>query len=393
MAEISERRGVISGVGLSAVGRRLGRSALDLTVEAALAALAHAGLQPSDIDGLTTYPGMSSAAPGMSPIGCAEIREALGLGVHFYASSAEGAGQLSAVMIAIMAVATGQARHVLCFRTLTESSSQTPGRRASVLGTGGGRIDTRWQFLLPFNAVSAANWTAMFAQAYMHRFGATREMLAHVAINQRENAALNPAAVLRQPITLDDYMGARMISTPLCLLDCDIPVDGSAVVIISAADAAGDLRRRPLRIEAIGGAHHGRDSWDQRADITTMAAHDAASALWKRSDLKPADVDVACLYDGFSIYALMWLEAFGFAPHGEAARFVADGRTALHGELPLNPNGGQLSAGRLHGFGHLAEACLQLWGEAGARQVAGAEVAAVGVGGGPFGGAMLLTRA
>ena len=392
MAEIAERRAVIAGVGLSSVGRRLARSAIDLTVEASLAALSHSGLGRDDIDGLTTYPGMSAAAPGMSPIGCAELREALGLRVNFYAASGEGPGQLSALMIAIMAVATGQARHVLCFRTLTESSSQTVGRRASVLGTGGGRIDPRWQFLLPFNAVSAANWTAMFATAYMHRFSVTRDMLAHVAINQRGNAALKPRAVLRAPISLDDYMAARMISSPLCLLDCDVPVDGSVVIIVSAADAAGDLRRRPLRIEAMGAAHHGRESWDQRADITTMAAHDAAAAMWRRTDLAPTDVDVACLYDGFSIYALMWLEAFGFAAHGEAAGMVAEGRTKLGGALPLNPDGGQLSAGRLHGFGHFVEACLQLWGEAGARQVAGAEVAAVGVGGGPFGGAMLLTR-
>lgn len=392
MVEIAERRAAISGVGLSAVGRRLARSATDLTVEAALAALARAGLARDDIDGLATYPGLSSAAPGMSPVGCAEIREALGLRVQFHAASAEGAGQLSAVMIAIMAVATGQARHVLCFRTLTESSSQTVDRRASVLGTKGGRIDVRWQFLLPFNAVSAANWTAMFAQAYMHRFGMTREMLARVALNQRDNAALNPMAVLRQSLSLEDYLNARMISSPLCLYDCDIPVDGSVALIVSAADACGGLRQLPIRIEAIGGAHHGRDSWDQRADITTMAAHDAADALWRRTDLTPADVDLACLYDGFSIYVLMWLEAFGFCGHGEAAAFVAEGRTALRGALPVNPHGGQLSAGRLHGFGHLAEACMQLWGQAGARQIPGARVAAVGVGGGPFGGAMLLTR-
>jgi acetyl-CoA acetyltransferase len=386
------RQAAITGVGVSAVGRRLGRGATDLTVEAALAALKHAGLTRDDIDGVTTYPGQMHSSPGMSPIGCPEIREALGLKVNWHSSSAEGPAQLSAIMIAAMAVATGQARHVMCFRTLTESSSQTATQRASVVGGGLARVDPRWQFLLPFNAASAANWSAMFAQAYMHRFGATREMLAHVSLNQRANAALNPLAVLRKPLTLDEYMSTRMISSPLCMLDCDIPVDGSAVIIISAMDAARDLPHRPIRIEAMGSAHHGRESWDQRADITTMAAHDAAAQLWSRTDLKPSDVDVACLYDGFSIHTLMWLEAFGFCKHGEAAAFVAGGHTKIGAQLPLNTNGGQLSAGRLHAFGHVVEACTQLWGEAGARQVANAQVAAVGAGGGPIGGALLLTR-
>lgn len=386
------RNAAITGVGISAMGRRLGRSGTDLTVEATLAALDHAGLTRDDIDGVTTYPGQTTTSPGMSPLGVPELREALGLKVNWSSSSAEGPSQLSAVMIAAMAVATGQARHVLCFRTLTESSSQTATARASVVGGGQARVDPRWQYLLPFNAGSAANWTAMFAQVYMHRYGLTREMLANVSLNQRENAALNPRAVLTKPLTLDEYMTTRMISSPLCLLDCDIPVDGSAVVIVSALEAARDLKHRPLIIEAMGAAHDGRDSWDQRADLTTMAAHDAAAQLWRKTDLKPKDVDVACLYDGFSIFPLLWLEAFGFCQQGEAGAFVADGHTKLGARLPLNPHGGQLSAGRLHAFGHLAEACTQLWGEAGARQVPGAKVAAVGAGGGPIGGALLLRQ-
>ena len=164
-------------------------------------------------------------------------------------------------------------------------------------------------------------------------------------------------------------------------------------MIVSRADAAADLRKPALRVEAIGSAIHGRPSWDQWDDMTTMALRDAAAMLWSRTDLTPADVDVAELYDGFSFLAMTWLEALGFCGRGESGPFVDGGtRIALDGEIPLNTSGGQLSAGRLHGFGFIHEAVVQLRGEGGDRQVAGAEVAAVANGGGPIAGCMLLTR-
>jgi acetyl-CoA acetyltransferase len=185
-----------------------------------------------------------------------------------------------------------------------------------------------------------------------------------------------------------------MISTPFCLYDCDVPVDGATAMIVSHLDAARDLRRPPLRIEAVGSALHGRPSWDQFDDLTTMALRDASKMLWQRTDLKPADVDIAELYDGFSFIALAWLEALGFCGKGEGGPFIEGGkRIALDGEIPLNTQGGQLSAGRLHGYGFLHEACLQLWGEGGERQVANnPEVAVAAAGGGPLGGCLLLTR-
>ena len=165
-------------------------------------------------------------------------------------------------------------------------------------------------------------------------------------------------------------------------------------MIVSAVDAARDLRRPPLRVEAIGSALRGRPSWDQFDDLSTMALRDAAAMLWERTDLGPADVDVAELYDGFSFIALAWLEALGFCGKGEGGPFIEGGRRiALDGEIPLNTNGGQLSGGRLHGYGFLHEACLQLWGEGGARQVPGdPQVAVAAAGGGPLGGCLLLTR-
>ena len=183
-----------------------------------------------------------------------------------------------------------------------------------------------------------------------------------------------------------------MISSPLRLFDCDVPLDGSTAIVISAADTAPDLRA-PVRIEAMAGVSESRPFWDQFEDMTRVG-YASAAAMWNRTDLKAGDVDVAQLYDGFTIEAVWWLEALGFCGTGEAGDFVDGGkRIALGGELPLNTWGGQLSGGRLHAaFGHTAEAVRQLRGEAGDRQVPGAEVAVVTCAGGIEGGAALLTR-
>jgi acetyl-CoA acetyltransferase len=251
------------------------------------------------------------------------------------------------------------------------------------------------EYTLPFRAYSAANWIAMVAQRHFHEYGTTREQLAQIALNARRNAAGNPNAIYREPLSMEQYLGARMISTPFCLYDCDVPCDGATAVVVSHVDATRDLRRAPLRVEAVGSALRGRPSWDQFDDLTTMALRDAAAMLWERTDLRPSDVDVAELYDGFSFIALAWLEALGFCPKGEGGRFIEGGAAiAREGEIPLNTHGGQLSGGRLHGFGFLHEACVQLWGEGGARQVPGSpRVAVAGAGGGPLGGCMLLSRA
>jgi acetyl-CoA acetyltransferase len=195
-------------------------------------------------------------------------------------------------------------------------------------------------------------------------------------------------------MSLDDYLSARMITTPFGLYDCDAPVDGSTAVIVSQAAYAKDAPRPAARFEAVGTALRGRPSWDQFDDMTTMSARDAAAAMWERTDLRPGDVDVAELYDGFSFLTLCWLEALGFADRGEGGPFIEGAsRIALDGELPLNTNGGQLSAGRLHGFGHIHEAVTQLRGDGGDRQVPKpVELAAVANGGGPIAGCMLLSR-
>ena len=394
-----ERRSIISGIGQSDVGRRLGRTGLDLTLDAALEAIADAGLTTEDIDGIATYPGAGGGAgPGFSGPGTPDVQDALRLKVSWHTGGIEGAAQLAAVVNAVMAVGAGLARHVLVYRTVTESTEQGAGRRQGIGigGEGGGapRMGGAFQWSIPFRAYSAANWLAINAHRHFHEFGTTSEQLAMIAINARRNAALNPKAVYRDPMTLDDYFASRMVTSPFRLFDCDAPVDGSTAVIVSVADHAPNVDHPVVRVEAVGTALRGRPSWDQFDDMTTMAARDAGAHLWSRTDLTPTDVDVAELYDGFSFLAMTWLEALGFCGKGESGPFVDGGsRIALDGELPLNTHGGQLSAGRLHGFGFIHEACLQLRGQAGERQVQGkVEVAAVANGGGPIAGAMLLTR-
>jgi acetyl-CoA acetyltransferase/uncharacterized OB-fold protein len=388
-----ERRAILSGVGQSQIGRRLFRTDLDLTCEAALRAIADAGLTTADVDGLACYPGpLGAAAPGFAGPGTTEVQDALGLQLGWHGSGAEGPAQVAPVMLAALAVAAGLCRHVLVYRTVTEASAAAGTGRLGI-GAGSRSVPGFAQWLIPFGAMSAANWLAFHAVRHMHEFGTTREQLGQIALAGRAHAALNPAAVYRDPMTLDDYLAARMVTWPFGLYDCDVPVDGSTAVIVSHADAASDLPHAPVRIHAIGTSIRSRPVWDQWEDLTTMAARDAAAQMWARADLTPADVDTAQLYDGFSWLTLAWLEALGFCGRGEAGPFVAGGtRIRLGGELPLNTWGGQLSGGRLHGFGFLAEAIRQLRGECGERQVADCEVAVVAAGGGPIAGSMLLTR-
>jgi acetyl-CoA acetyltransferase len=399
--ESLERRACITGIGQSEVGRRLGRDPLALTLDACLAAIADAGLTRDRIDGLATYPGAFASAQGFSGAGVTEVHDALRLRLDWYSGGPELPGQLGAVVNACAAVACGLANHVLCFRSVWEATAQGAGGRAGIgMGSGGEgpgagfRASGPLEYLLPFRAYSAANWVAMLAQRHFHEYGTTREQMAWIALNARRNAAGNPRAIYREPLGLDAYLAARTISTPFCLYDCDVPVDGATAVIVSRRDEARGLRRPPLGVEAVGTALRGRPSWDNFDDLTTMALRDAAAMLWERTDLRPRDVDVAELYDGFSFIAMAWLEALGFCGRGESGAFVAGGRRiALDGEIPLNTNGGQLSAGRLHGFGFLHEACVQLWGEGGERQVAGSpRVAVAAAGGGPLGGCILLVR-
>jgi acetyl-CoA acetyltransferase/uncharacterized OB-fold protein len=384
-----EHKAILSGIGRSKLGRRLMIDPLSLAVDACLAAVADAGLTLDDIDGLSTYPG--TAAAGMGEGGVTAIEEALRIRPTWFNGGMELPGPGGAVIAAAMAVAAELCRHVLCVRTVWESTFAALGLR----GAGGPRrvSGAMHEWRAPFGALSAANWIGMNANQYMHRYGATREVLGHVAINARANAARNPTAIYRDPMSMDDYMAARPITSPFGLYDCDVPCDGSIAVVVSDASVARDLPKPAVRIEAVGTQILERISWDQDTVTHEPQVLGQAAHLWTRTSFRPADVDVALLYDGFTFNAVSWIEALGFCGMGEAQQWMDGGRRiALGGELPLNPHGGQLSEGRTHGFGFIHEAVLQLRREADVRQVHDAKTAVVSTGGGTPSGVLLLRR-
>jgi acetyl-CoA acetyltransferase/uncharacterized OB-fold protein len=382
-----EHRVVLSGVGRSAIGRRLMVDPLSLTMDACTEAVADAGLTFDDIDGLSTYPGVGGM--GMSEGGVTAVEEALRLHPTWINGGGDIPGPGGAVIAAMLAVASGLCRHVLCFRTVWESTFATLGLRPP----GGARASGWHQWNAPFGAMSAANWIGANANQYLHRYGATREMLGAIALNGRANAARNPAAIYRDPMTMDDYLGARPITTPFGLYDCDVPCDGSIAVVVSDASVAGDLPHPAIRVEAVGTQILERVSWDQGTITHEPQVLGQAAHLWTRTSLGPSDVDLALVYDGFTFNAISWLEALGFCGLGEAQDWLDEGRRiALDGELPVNTHGGQLSEGRTHGFGFLYEAMKQLRHEADDRQVAGAATAVVTTGGGTPSGVLLLQR-
>ncbi|WP_421841234.1 thiolase family protein [Mycobacterium sp.] len=392
-----EKDAIVSGIGISRIGRSTGIPGLELTMEAVLGAIDDAGLAATDIDGMATL--------GDTP--AAEVNAQLQIDATNCGTGFGSGGLLSPVMSACRAVAEGRAHHVVVYRTMQMMGGSVPvspdqDAPASPLArlldapagvsrpAGGPMADIA--DLIAAQAYSAANWLAPNCRRHMELYGTTKEQLGWLALNARRNAALNPLAVYREPMTMADYLGARPVSTPFGLLDCDVPIDGSIALVISGADYSGNCPHRPVAVEAIGGAD-GAGGWFHRDDYPKMAMSDAAAQMWSRTDLKPADLDIAQLYDGFTFLAIAWLEALGICADGEGGPFVEGGaRIARDGELPLNTYGGQLSAGRMHGYWALHEGCAQLRGEAGQRQLLRRpEVAVVSVGGGPVAGCMLLT--
>ncbi len=379
----------ITGIGMSEVGVRLTRSPLGLTLDAVREAIADAGLTLDQIDGVATYPGKMSTFLGFSPVSSDDVIEILGLNTRWHIGAAEATAQLGAIAEAAMAVKAGLARHVLCFRTVYEAAAlarpdEFPPmeRRKDVSGNS--------QWVSPFGAFSAANWTAQFAMRHMKRYGLTREQLAQVALNDHANAARNPRAIVQKPLTMDEYMAARMISSPFCLYDCDRFTDASTVLIVSAGDALDEVKTTPIRIAASAGSVE-RYSWDQ---AEWASAYPTGRDLWKNTDYTAKDVDTVQFYDGFAFQPITWLEGLGFCDVGEGGQFLEGGkRIALDGELPMNTGGGQLGWGRLHGFGFAYESVVQLRGEGGERQIAGdPKVAVATSGGGPMAAALLLAK-
>ena len=380
----------VTGIGMSRLGRKLMVDPVALCVEAIELAVQDAGLALDDIDGLSTYPA-GTADGGYSEGGVTAVECALGLRPTWHNGAPETPGAAGALIAAMLAVSSGLCRHVVCFRTVWQSTYTEVAKQAQ--GGGGRRRASGFEeHLAPFG-VQAANTVAMAAAQHFARYGTTRETLGWIALNARANAARNPTAVFRDPLTMEDYLASRPISSPLGLLDCDPLCDGSVAVVVSALDAAGDLRHPPVRVEAVGMQITERPEWDQGVLSHEPQVLGPAAHLWSRTDLRPADVDVAELYDGFTFNCVTWIEALGFCGIGEAKDFLDAGtRIALEGDLPLNTHGGQLSHGRTHGMGLVHEAITQLRGDGGPRQVPHAATAVVSTGGLTPGGVILFRR-
>jgi len=363
-------RAAIAGIGATEFSKDSGRSELQLSVEAVLAALADCGLSPTDVDGLVTF-----TMDGSSEIAVA--RE-LGLGeLRFFSRVSYGGGAAcGTVQQAAMAVATGVADVVVCYRGFNERSGQRFGQTAvwanAQVNTNG--LDNAWTY--PHGLTTPAATVAMQARRYLHEYGATSEDFGRVAVADRLHASTNPAAFFYgKPITLADHQASRMIADPLHLLDCCQESDGAVALVVVSAERARDLRQPPATVLA---AAQG-SAPDQfvmtsyyRDEIGVPEIGVVGRELWRQSGLGPADIDTAVLYDHFTPYVLMQLEELGFCGRGEARHFIADGAIELGGRLPVNTHGGQLGEAYIHGMNGIAEAVRQVRGTA-VNQVPDAE--------------------
>ncbi|MBI0382852.1 lipid-transfer protein [Streptomyces sp. NEAU-174] len=355
-------RAAIVGIGATEFSKDSGRSELKLAVEAVQAALDDAGLAPADVDGLVTF--TMDTSPEIT------VAQACGIGdLTFFSRVHYGGGAACAtVQQAALAVATGVAEVVVCYRAFNERSGRRFGsgvqhREPSAEGAALG-----WS--LPFGLLTPASWVAMAAQRYLYAYGLTPEVFGHVAVTDRRHAATNPAAYFHgKPITLAEHAASRWIVEPLRLLDCCQETDGGQAIVVTSVERARDLPRPPAVITAAAqGAGRGQEQMTSfyRDDLTGLPEMGVvAGQLWRGSGLTPADIDVAILYDHFTPFVLMQLEEFGFCGRGEAAGFVAEDA------LPLNTHGGQLGEAYLHGMNGIAEAVRQIRGSS-VNQVPGA---------------------
>lgn len=374
------RRVAIVGVGYSDVSRNSGKSERWHAAKAAVRALDDAGLSAGDIDGVSTWGGDAVDFGWM--LGLSPLSWELNVGV----SPAFSAPAINAVN----AVASGQCETAMAFRIMMQQPSGAALAKGSGALQSPSPADAQFQF--PFGDLSPTQWAGLMMNRYLHESDATEEDFAKFAVVQRSHAVLNEDALLRKPLTVEEYLAAPYISTPLRLLDCDYPCDSGAAVIFTTEERARDLKQKPIFVEASALTSTGDMNFELLPDITKSSPAYAADVLWSRTDLGPSDVDTAQLYDGFSVITFQWLEALGLCEPGQAGPFVRAGNTALGGSMPLNTDGGAINAGRRHGANFCIEATRQLRGTSGNRQVPGADVAVWANAVGGFAGAMLLTN-
>lgn len=338
------------------------KTAYQLCAEAARGALADAGLTPANVDGFCTA--------GVGPIGIMTLAEHLGLQPRFHdATNIGGSSFVAHVLHAAAAIAAG-----LCETVLIVYGSTAASDRFAV-GTGGlASGDPPDQYEAPYGP-TVLNAYALVAQRHMHEYGTTAEQLAEVAVTMRRHAGLNPQAKYREPITVADVLASRVVSSPLHLLDCCVISDGAGAVVVTSAARARDLARPPVRL--LGGSEALRHTAAGRRDLLDIAASDSGPRALAMAGVRHDDVDLCMLYDSFTITVLLTLESLGFCARGEGGAFVQDGRLALGGALPTNPDGGGLSSNHpgMRGIFLVIEAVRQLRGECGARQVADCAIA------------------
>lgn len=355
----------IVGVGLAGCGEAPDYSDLDLAAEAARRAVADAGLTMGDIDGLIT----ASLETNMPVLSLAEY---LGIQPAFFDGTGIGGSSFIAHLLpAAMALELGLCKAVL----VAYGSTARTGRNRAVYAKARATLneapyETPY---LPFGAVSAY---ALAAARHMHLYGTRREHLARVAVDARAWAQLNPAAFSRDPLTIDDVLGARMVSDPMTVRDCCLVTDGAGAYVVTRTERARDLPVRPVSVLGVGAACSHRNI-SSMPDVTVTAARESGAKAFAMAGLTPSDVDVLQLYDAFTINVLLFLEDLGFCRRGESGEFVMTGAIAPGGRLPVNTNGGGLSCVHpgMYGIFALVEAVEQLRGTAGGRQVNDAQIA------------------
>lgn len=389
MSSLSDKAAIV-GIGATDFSKDSGRSELRLAAEAVQAAVADAGLQPSDVDGLVSFTMDTNTEIA--------VARAAGIGsLNFFSRIHYGGGAACAtVQQAAMAVATGVAEVVVCYRAFNERSGMRFGQVNSALVQQVNSSGTDNAFSYPHGLSTPAGFVAMVAQRYMHEYGATSEDFGRVAVVDRKHAATNPAAFFHgKPITLADHQNSRYIAEPLHLLDCCQESDGGQAIVVTTPERARDLPNRPVSIAAAASGS-GPDQYimtsyyrPELAGLPEMGI--VGNQLWEQSGLRPEDMDMAVLYDHFTPYVLMQLEELGFCGRGEAKDFVREpGALEVGGRLPLNTHGGQLGEAYIHGMNGIAEGVRQLRGDS-VNQVPGAEKLVVTAGTGVPTSGLVLT--
>ena len=360
-ASLLKDRSAIAGIGATEFSKRSGRSELQLAAECVAAALDDAGLAPSEVDGMVTF--TMETNPEI------EIARSVGIGdLRFFSRIHHGGGAGGGcVQQAAMAIATGVADVVVCYRAFNERSGHRFGSGVQDRPPAPTTENSHFGWYSPYGLLTPASWVAMFARRYMHEFGVTSEDFGRVAVADRKHAATNPAAwFYGKPITLEDHQSSRWIVEPLHLLDCCQESDGGQALVLTSVERARGLRQPPAVVRAAAqGAGEDQESMTSyyRDDITGLPEMGlVARQLWATAGIGPADVQTAVIYDHFTPFVLTQLEEFGFCGRGEAKDFVRDGNIELGGGLPVNTNGGQLGEAYIHGMNGIAEGVRQVRG-------------------------------